>query len=103
MIEDGADGFLCPDAPSIAKRLNQLLADASLRQRMGEAGRAKMLQKYTWTAVADRVRAVYEDVRAGGRPADALYAGFADGHRELLLCEAIAESHRRGGWVAVKD
>jgi predicted dehydrogenase len=48
-------------------------------------------------------RAVYEDVRAGGRPADALYAGFADGHRELLLCEAIAESHRRGGWVAVKD
>ena len=47
-------------------------------------------------------RAIYEDVRAGRRSPEALYATFADGHRELLLCEAIAESHRLGGWVPVK-
>ena len=47
-------------------------------------------------------RAIYEDVRAGRRSSGALYATFADGHRELLLCEAIAESHRRGAWVSVK-
>ena len=47
-------------------------------------------------------RAVYEDIRAGRRSPDALYATFSDGRRELLLCEAIAESHQRGGWVPVK-
>jgi predicted dehydrogenase len=46
-------------------------------------------------------RAIYEDVRAGRRSAEPLYATFADGHRELLLCEAIAESQRRGSWVSV--
>ena len=44
-------------------------------------------------------RAIYDDIRAGGRSPEPLYATFADGHRELVLCEAIAESHRRGRWV----
>jgi glycosyltransferase involved in cell wall biosynthesis len=60
LIDDAVDGFLCRDAPSIADRLNRLLADASLRASMGEAGRAKVLQKYTWAAVAQRARSVYE-------------------------------------------
>jgi predicted dehydrogenase len=47
-------------------------------------------------------RAVYEDIGAGRRSPGALYATFADGRRELLLCEAIAESHRSGGWVPVQ-
>jgi predicted dehydrogenase len=46
-------------------------------------------------------RAIYDDVRAGRRSAEPLYATFADGHRELLLCEAIAASHRSGKWVGV--
>lgn len=46
-------------------------------------------------------RAIYEDVRAGRRSQEPLYATFADGHREALLCEAIAESQRHGGWVSV--
>jgi len=46
-------------------------------------------------------RAVYDDVRRGGRSANALYASFADGHRELLLCEAIARSAKTGAWVEV--
>jgi predicted dehydrogenase len=29
------------------------------------------------------------------------FATFADGHRELKLCDAILESHRRGTWVDV--
>jgi len=31
-----------------------------------------------------------------------LYATFEDGHRELLLCEAIAKSHRTKKWVKVQ-
>lgn len=46
-------------------------------------------------------RAIYADIRAGRRSAQPLYATFADGHRELLLCEAIARSHHTGAWVKV--
>ena len=46
-------------------------------------------------------RAVYDDIVAGRPSAAPLYATFADGHQELLLCEAIAESHRRSAWVSV--
>lgn len=60
LIEDSVDGFLCANASSIADCLDRLLADGPLRASMGEAGRAKVLRKYTWTAVAERVRSVYE-------------------------------------------
>jgi predicted dehydrogenase len=46
-------------------------------------------------------RAVYEDIRSGGMSPEPLYATFEDGRRELLLCEAIAESHRKGTWTPV--
>jgi len=47
-------------------------------------------------------RAIYEDIRAGGPSPKSLYATFADGHRELVLCEAILESNRKQAWVKVK-
>lgn len=46
-------------------------------------------------------RAIYDDIRKGCRSDEPLYATFADGHRELLLCESIAESNRLGAWVSV--
>jgi predicted dehydrogenase len=46
-------------------------------------------------------RAIYGDIRDGRRSAQPLYATFADGHGEVLLCEAIARSHRTGAWVKV--
>lgn len=60
LIEDSVDGYVCPDAQSIATRLNSLLADADLRRSMGEAGYAKVIRKYTWPAVAARVKSIYE-------------------------------------------
>jgi predicted dehydrogenase len=46
-------------------------------------------------------RAIYADV-AAGRPADRPpYATFADGHDEMLVNDAIAESARTGRWTAV--
>jgi predicted dehydrogenase len=46
-------------------------------------------------------RAVYTDV-AAGRPSERPpYATFADGHEEMLICDAIAESARTGSWVQV--
>ncbi len=44
-------------------------------------------------------RAVYARIDDPQSPAPPLYATFADGHRELLLCEAILASHRGRVWV----
>ncbi|MBW7922945.1 MAG: Gfo/Idh/MocA family oxidoreductase [Rubellimicrobium sp.] len=46
-------------------------------------------------------RAVYGDIARGGRGPDATWATFEDGHHEMLLCEAVLDSARKGGWVDV--
>jgi len=45
--------------------------------------------------------AVYAYIGAGDFAAPRDFPGFEDGLREALLCEAVAESSRRGAWVAV--
>ena len=55
-------------------------------------------------------RSFYDYIRAGDfsaaaperRCASGPFPTFADGHREILLCEAILQSHREGRWVPVK-
>jgi predicted dehydrogenase len=44
---------------------------------------------------------VYQAVRAGKQPEKPAYPTFADGLRELLLCERIIESSRKQAWVKV--
>ena len=48
-------------------------------------------------------RAIYADIETGKRSENPLYATFEDGHREILLCEAILKSHRAGGWIEVEN
>lgn len=48
-------------------------------------------------------REVYADVAAGARGAWSTYASFADGHHEMLLCDAILRSAQAGAWVEVPD
>ncbi len=47
-------------------------------------------------------RAFYGHIRAGDFTAPAPFPTFEDGHREVLLCEAILRSHREGRWVELK-
>ncbi len=44
-------------------------------------------------------RAFYDYVATGDFSAPATFPTFADGHREIVLCEAILKSHREGRWV----
>ena len=44
---------------------------------------------------------VYEAVAAGKQPENPSYPTFADGYRELLICEKILESNKKQGWVEV--
>jgi predicted dehydrogenase len=46
-------------------------------------------------------RAFYDRVESRDAAAAAPVPTFEDGHREIVLCEAILESHRRRGWVEV--
>jgi predicted dehydrogenase len=45
--------------------------------------------------------AIYEDVADGRPSATPTYPTFADGHDEMLVGDAIAESARSGRWVSV--
>ncbi|MGH2511715.1 MAG: Gfo/Idh/MocA family oxidoreductase, partial [Candidatus Limnocylindrales bacterium] len=46
-------------------------------------------------------RAIYADVEAGRPSSTPPYANFADGHREMLIGDAILQSAQTGRWVEV--
>jgi predicted dehydrogenase len=48
-------------------------------------------------------RAVYEYIDRGDWQAPRPFPTFEDGHREVLLCEAILRSHREQRWVTVES
>jgi predicted dehydrogenase len=73
---------------------------------MGEAGRiASALPGGHVEGFGDTFgalfRAIYADVAAGGPAVRPPYATFADGHDEMLVNDAIAESAGAGRWVEV--
>ena len=46
-------------------------------------------------------KSFYEYIKSGDMSAPATYPTFVDGHREIVLCEAIRESHQQQAWVTV--
>lgn len=65
LIDDGANGYLCSTPPEIAARIAHLLANPQLAARLGEAGYQKVVTRYTWDAIAARVRDLYIELGAG--------------------------------------
>jgi glycosyltransferase involved in cell wall biosynthesis len=57
LIQDEVNGILCPpgDAVALALALEQLRWQPHLRVRLGQAGRATVLDNYTWNAIAQRL------------------------------------------------
>jgi glycosyltransferase involved in cell wall biosynthesis len=64
VVRDGLDGFLVEpgDTDSLAARLAELAADPALRQRMGESGRARVLERYGVGRLLEDVDALYRDM-----------------------------------------
>ena len=48
-------------------------------------------------------RAIYEYIEAGDLRAPRLFPTFADGHREVAICEAVLQSHRERRWVEITE
>ena len=74
VVEHGVTGLLVPpaDAPALAGAIARLMSDAALRGRMGEAGRARIEENFTWRQTALKTAALYEEVLSGSvspRPA----------------------------------
>lgn len=67
MVADGVDGFLCGTTDAYVERIEQLLGDPALRERMGRAARARVERDYSLDAVAPRLAAALERA-AGTRP-----------------------------------
>lgn len=55
-IPDGATGLLAePSNPSdLAEKLERLLDDAALRERLGQAGRQRFLKHYAWPVIIEK-------------------------------------------------
>lgn len=71
VIADGETGLLAEpeNAGDFAAKLGRLLDDAALRERMGQAGRARVLELFTWDAVTTRVLEAYQAVLEPARAA----------------------------------
>lgn len=86
VVVDGETGLLVPveqmsESPfepldpekfsrDLAAAINELMADESRRQRMGEAGRLRAAGQFSWAAIAEKTKALYEQV-IGARDAGA--------------------------------
>src|ERR1700726_3836126 len=76
VVVDGENGFLVPleqmkESPfeptnpekfarDLAARINQLMKDRHLREKFGMAGRKRAEEKFSWTAIAQKTKALYE-------------------------------------------
>jgi glycosyltransferase involved in cell wall biosynthesis len=67
LVEEGADGFVVNDAPTLAQRMEQVLADETLRARLGAAARNKALEKWDYAVQAKRLIEFYERLLTMGR------------------------------------
>jgi colanic acid/amylovoran biosynthesis glycosyltransferase len=63
LVSDGVTGIHVPpgDVPALRAALERLLADRELRRRLGEAGRERVRERFSWSAVTDSTLAAYAD------------------------------------------
>jgi starch synthase len=68
VVADGETGLLVPpdDPAALAEALNSLLSNPGRAAMMGEAGRARAIAEFSWSAVAAQTAALYEEVIARG-------------------------------------
>ena len=67
-------GYTCElvavDVPAAARAFDQLLGDAALRRRMGEAGRARAREVYDWRHIMGQYRALWAQLGEQRRHGD---------------------------------
>jgi len=80
VVVDGETGFLVPleqmkESPfeaidpeklarDIAQRVNELMSDRQLRERFGKAGRKRVEENFSWAAIAEKTKKLYETLKS---------------------------------------
>ncbi len=82
LVVDGENGYLVPagDVDRLTQRLDELLGDPELRQRMGRAGRDAVVSDFNTLDEAARLAGLFEDYAADRTP-DAVRAPLVEGNR----------------------
>lgn len=62
IIQDGVNGFLASTDAEWTEKLSKLIADADLRQRLGQAARKTVEEKYSMIAWRDRYLALFNEM-----------------------------------------
>lgn len=64
VITDGVEGLLVPpmDEKALSEKINILLSNPEMRKKMGESGRKKAEEKFSWDKVIGEIEKVYEEV-----------------------------------------
>jgi alpha-maltose-1-phosphate synthase len=79
VVVDGETGFLVPleqmnESPfeainpekfarDLATRVNELMRDPQLREKFGKAGRKRVEEHFSWAAIAEKTKALYEKLK----------------------------------------
>lgn len=68
VVADGETGFVVPpnDPAALRAKLELLRDHPEQARRMGEAGRRRVLERFTWPAVVRRCLSAYQSERRGG-------------------------------------
>jgi len=80
VVVDGETGFLVPleqmkESPfeamdpekfarDLAQRVNELMRDRQLRERFGKAGRKRVEENFSWAAIAEKTKKLYETLKS---------------------------------------
>ena len=69
LLVEGETGLLVPpaDADALAEALARLLEDAPLAERLGAAGRARAVERFSWDVIAERTLALFRPLVDGAR------------------------------------
>jgi glycosyltransferase involved in cell wall biosynthesis len=67
LVLDGATGFVRPqgDVEGLGLALRRLAGDEALRRRLGQAGRQRVVDEFSFTRRMQRIEALYLDVVSG--------------------------------------
>ena len=67
LVDDGVTGYLVSEKniEDLTRRLATLIQDNSLREKMGAAGRKKVMQEFKIDRLNDRLRETYNRLRDG--------------------------------------
>jgi energy-coupling factor transporter ATP-binding protein EcfA2 len=72
-VDDGSGTPVDPDrfVADLATALTEVVGDPEAARRMGQAGRRRVEAEFSWTTIAERTRAIYDEVLGAGASATA--------------------------------